>query len=121
MALAAPPAPVVTVHASGIKKLTFEWAPVAEATRYDLWFKANDNAPWTRYLQAPAPRFSFTTSVAAVRLLHWPQARFQLKACDTSGCSTSNTVRVNSEKTVAMGFFKPDTQGDTCTTAAISR
>ena len=108
IALAVPPAPVVTVHASGIKKLTFEWAPVAGASRYDLWFKANDNASWIRYLRAPAPRSSFTTGVA-VHLLHWPQARFQLKACDTSGCSTSNTVRVNSEKTVAMGFFKPDT------------
>ena len=112
VALAVPPAPVVTVHASGIKKLTFEWAPVAGASRYDLWFKANDNAPWTRYLRAPAPRSSFTTGVA-VHLLHWPQARFQLKACDASGCSTSNTVRVNSEKTVAMGFFKPESPTDT--------
>jgi trimeric autotransporter adhesin len=108
VALAAPPAPVVTVHASGIKNLTFEWAPVAAATRYDLWFKANDNGPWTRYVSAPAPRSSFTIGVA-VHLLHWPQARFQLQACDTSGCSTSNTVRVNDEKLVAMGYFKPDT------------
>lgn len=106
--LAVPPAPVVTVHASGIKNLTFEWAHVAEATRYDLWFKANDNGPWTRYVSAPAPRSSFTIGVA-VHLLHWPQARFQLQACDPSGCSTSNTVRVNEEKLVAMGFFKPDT------------
>ena len=106
-ALAIPPAPVVTVHASGIKKLTFEWEPVAGASRYDLWFKASDNAAWTRYLQAPAPRSSFTTGVA-VHLLNWPQARFQLKACDNSGCSTSNTVRVDSEKTVAMGYFKPE-------------
>ena len=108
LALAAPPAPRITVQATDIKQLGFEWPAVAGATRYELWFKASDAAPWVEYTEKPAPRTSLTVSVA-VHLLEWPQARYQLKACNASGCSTSNTVRVNhDEKLVAMGYFKPN-------------
>ena len=106
---ARPAAPVITVEVSQIKQLTFEWQPLTGVTQYQLWFKASDEAAWVKYTEKPAPRTSITASVA-VHLLEWPQARYQLKACNTDGCSTSNTVRVNhGEKLVAMGFFKPDT------------
>jgi hypothetical protein len=112
VAFAAPPAPRITVQATNIKQLGFEWASVAGATRYELWFKANDATPWVEYIEKPAPRASLSISVS-VHLLEWPQARYQLKACNASGCSTSNTVRVNhDEKLVAMGYFKPDTPGN---------
>ena len=105
---ARPPAPHITVEVSNIREFTFEWAEASGATRYELWFKASDAAPWVEYNEKPAPRTSIVTSVA-VHLLEWPQARYQLKACNADGCSTSNTVRVNhDEKLAAMGYFKPD-------------
>lgn len=108
LAFAAPPAPRITVAASDIKQLTFEWPSVAGATRYELWFKASDATPWVEYTEKTAPRTSLNISVS-VHLLEWPQARYQLKACNSTGCSTSNTVRVNhDEKLVAMGYLKPN-------------
>ncbi len=109
VALAAPPAPRITVEAGDIKQLRFEWPSVPGATRYELWFKANDATPWVEYTEKPAPRTSLAVSVS-VHLLEWPQARYQLKACNSTGCSTSNTVRVNhDEKLVAMGYLKANT------------
>src|SRR6185436_16991794 len=106
---AKPPAPHLTVAVTNIREFTFAWAEATGATTYQLWFKANDATPWAKYTEKPAPRTSILASVS-VHLLEWPQARYQLKACNSDGCSTSNTVRVNhGEKLVAMGFFKPDT------------
>lgn len=111
---AKPPAPHLTVAVTNIREMTFDWAAdAAGATRYELWFKPSDAAGWTKYTEKSAPRTSILASVA-VHLLEWPQARYQLKACNAEGCSTSNTVRVNhDEKLAAMGYFKPD--GNTST------
>src|SRR5678816_874200 len=105
---AKPTAPHLTVQVPNIREFTFAWAEATGATRYELWFKANDATPWAEYTEKPAPRTSILASVA-VHLLEWPQARYQLKACNAEGCSTSNTVRVNhDEKLLAMAYFKPD-------------
>jgi hypothetical protein len=105
---AKPPAPHLTVAVTNIREFTFAWAEATGATTYQLWFKANDATPWAKYTEKPAPRTSILASVS-VHLLEWPQARYQLKACNADGCSTSNTVRVNhDEKLDAMGYFKPD-------------
>src|SRR5690348_9338240 len=92
VALAAKPAaPHITVEASNIKQLTFDWTSVSGATRYELWFKASDAAAWVEYMEKAAPRSSISVGVS-VHLLQWPEARYQLKACNAEGCSTSNTV-----------------------------
>ncbi|HEX6397900.1 MAG TPA: hypothetical protein VFZ95_10775 [Steroidobacteraceae bacterium] len=108
---ARPTPPVVTLQANTIKQLEFEWQPLTGVTKYQLWFKANDDAAWVKYLEKAAPRTSMAIGVA-VHLLDWPEARYQLKACNAEGCSTSNTVRARSEKLVAMGYFKPETPAD---------
>src|SRR5688572_30446343 len=109
VAVAAPPAaPTITVAASNIKQLQFDITPVTRINRYELWFKANSGAQWTYYAQTPAqrPRFRINTSV---HLLDWRQARFFVKACNSSSCSQSNVVDVDGEQLAAIGYFKPST------------
>ena len=61
---AKPPAPHLTVQVSNIRELTFAWAEATGATRYQLWFKADDATPWAKYTEKPAPRTSILASVA---------------------------------------------------------
>jgi hypothetical protein len=108
---APPPAPAIDVHASNIKQLEFNWTPVTQVNRYELWFKANDGAAWVKYAETPAQRPRFRIGVS-VHLLDWRQARYYVKACNPSGCSSSNQVGVDGEALAAMGFVKPSTAGE---------
>jgi hypothetical protein len=109
VALAAPPAaPLISVHATDIRQLEFTWATVAGVHRYELWFRPVSGAAWVKYQEQPAqrgPRFRISVGV---HLLDWRQARYLVKACNPSGCSSSNQVGVNGEQLVAMGYFKPN-------------
>src|SRR4051812_41523338 len=91
---AAPAAPVITVGASDIKELQFDWDSVPTTNTYELWFKANAGANWVKYAQTPAQRPRFRIRIS-VHLLDWLVARYHVKACNPSGCSTSNDVGVD--------------------------
>ncbi len=109
--LAAPPdAPTITVAASNIKQLQFDITPVTRISWYELWFKASSGAQWVYFSQTPAqrPRFRINRSV---HLLDWRQARFFVKACNSSSCSQSNEVGVDGLQLDAMGYFKPSRAG----------
>src|SRR4051794_16941008 len=97
VAVAAPPAPTVSIGATDIKQLQFDITPVSQVNWYELWFKANAGAQWVKYTQTPVqhPRFRISTSV---HLLDWTQARYYVKACNPSGCSASNEVGVNGQQ-----------------------
>jgi hypothetical protein len=57
VALAAPPpAPQVTVSATDIRQLEFNWEPVPGVQSYQLWFRAAPNAAWVLYREQPAQR-----------------------------------------------------------------
>src|SRR5262245_55600130 len=94
IAHAAPAAPAITVGASNIKELQFDWSPVPQANTYELWFRANSGASWVKYAETPAQRPRFRIGVS-VHLLDWRVARYRVKACNPSGCSTSNEVGVD--------------------------
>jgi hypothetical protein len=112
VALAAPPAaPQISVAATDIKQLQFDWASVPTTNRYELWFKANSGAQWVKYAETPAQRPRFRISVS-VHLLDWQTARYQVKACNPSGCSASNEVGVDGQQRAAMGYFKPNVRAD---------
>jgi trimeric autotransporter adhesin len=65
-----------------------------------------------KYAQTTAQRPMIRIGIAG-HLLDWTQARYRVKACNPSGCSTSNEVGVNhGEKLDAIGFFKPYVTGD---------
>jgi trimeric autotransporter adhesin len=107
-ALAAPPpAPQITVQATDIRQLEFDFEPVPGVQWYELWFQAAPGAPWVEYQERRAelaPRFRIGVGV---HLLDWRRARYHVKACNPSGCSASNEVGVDGEQLTAMGFFKP--------------
>jgi hypothetical protein len=107
--LAAPPgAPSISVHATDIRQLEFNWSTVPGVQRYELWFRAVPGAPWVKYLEQPAQRGPRFRIGVAVHLLDWQQASYYVKACNPSGCSASNQVGVDGQQLVAMGYIKPN-------------
>jgi hypothetical protein len=102
-----PPAPQITVAATDIRQLEFNWESVPSVTHYQLWFRAAPGAPWVMSREQAAqlgPRFRIGVPV---HLLHWQLARYYVSACNGSGCTPSNTVDVDGEQLAAMGFVKP--------------
>lgn len=107
LAQAAPPAPSVTASTSNIKELSFSWQSIPQATRFELWFRATPGSSWVKYTESPAQSTSVQINVS-VHLLDWRAARYHMKACDASGCSTSNEVGVTGEALTAIGYLKPN-------------
>jgi hypothetical protein len=104
---AVPAAPEVTVGAD-IKQLQFDWEAVPTSSRYELWFKANDGAAWTRYTEIPADHVPRIRINVSVHLLDWRVARYRVAACNSSGCTTSAEVPVTHLGNDAVGYFKPN-------------
>src|SRR5215831_18238234 len=112
LAQAAPPAaPVISVGATDIRQLQFDWDPVSTTTRYELWSRANDSSPWTLSATSPGQHPQFRLEVS-VHLLDFRSAQYYVNACNTSGCSSSNTVGVQDLAIPAMGYFKPQQDGN---------
>jgi hypothetical protein len=104
-ALAAPPAaPQVTVGAD-IKQLRFDWEIVPQSNSYEFWFKANDRVPYVKFSESRPWQPRATNSISA-HLLDWDQARYQIKACNPSGCSASAPIPVAAYMADTIGYFK---------------
>lgn len=104
-ALAAPPAaPQVTVGAD-VKQLQFDWDIVPRSNYYELWFKANPGAPYVKFSEREPWRPRARSAVSA-HLLDWQQARYQVRACNFSGCSASAPVAVTGHMADTIGYFK---------------
>ncbi len=108
-ALAAPPAPQATASAAGIKQLRFSWNAVPGATSYELWFRNNATATPVRYFQMPGSQRSAINNVS-VHLLDWPNVRYWVNACDSSGCTSSNQLSVNNLMLDTIGLFTSPSQ-----------
>jgi hypothetical protein len=109
ISLAAPPAaPAISVRATDIRQLEFTWEAVPGVHRYELWFRPVSGAPWVEYLEQDARRGPRIRIGVGVHLLDWRQARYYVRACNPWGCTNSNTVGVNGEQLVAMGYIKPN-------------
>lgn len=104
---AVPPPPQVTVAATDVRQLEFNWDPVPGAQTYELWFSSAPGAPWAHFGTRNARRSPTWRLAVPVHLLNWAQATYLIKACNSGGCSESNHVAVNDEKLAAIGFFKP--------------
>ena len=104
-AFAAPPAaPEVTVGAD-IKQLRFDWEAVPQTNFYELWFKANDGVPYVK-LSESKPWRPYAIRTIPVHLLDWNQARYQVNACNATGCSASAPISVADHTADAIGYFK---------------
>jgi hypothetical protein len=111
-ALAAPPAaPHVTVSAD-VKLLNFDWDIVPRSNYYEFWLKANDGAPYVKFGESPAWRAHAENTIAA-HLLDWDQARYQVKACNPSGCNASAPIGVRALMSDTIGYFKPSSLHNT--------
>ena len=104
-ALAAPPAaPQVTVGAD-VKRLDFDWEIVPRSNYYELMFKANNGAPYVKFSESVPWRPHLASAVSA-HLLDWEQARYQVRACNFSGCSASAPIPVAGFMADTIGYFK---------------
>ena len=107
-AFATPPAaPVVTVGA-GLKQLQFDWNYVPKAGHYEVWFRSNPGAAWAKFADTPSWRPRANVNISA-HLLHWVEARYVIKACNPSGCTSSNEISVSHLMKDSVGYFKAST------------
>src|SRR4051794_17345339 len=83
-----PPAPVISVGVTDVRQLEFNWTPVARVGWYELWFRSAPGAQWVKYTETRPQHALFRIGVS-VHLLDWPAARYQVKACNPSGCTAS--------------------------------
>lgn len=112
VALAAPPAaPVVTVGASNIKQLQFDWPAVPGAARYELWYLVGPGGTWVKYTETAAGTRLVRIN-ASVHLLVWPTARYRVAACNSSGCTNSAEVGVEDLALDATGYLKQNYDGE---------
>jgi len=102
---ARPAAPAVNVGA-GFKQLRFDFEPVAGASSYQLWFRANGGASWVKYMDSTAATTEFKVTVSA-HLLDWFNARYYVTACNSDGCSRTADIYVTSLMRDTVGYFKP--------------
>jgi hypothetical protein len=107
-AFATPPAaPVVTVGA-GLKQLQFDWNYVPRAGHYEVWFRSNPGAAWAKFADTPSWRPRANVNISA-HLLHWAEARYVIKACNPSGCTSSSEISVPHLMKDSVGYFKAST------------
>ncbi|MFZ5862877.1 MAG: FG-GAP repeat protein, partial [Nitrospirota bacterium] len=90
----------------GLKQLEFTWTSVADADYYRLMESLDSGASFSqRGGQIAAGTTSLTIDIAVHRH-DWANARYQLEACNTSGCTASNTVTTLSGLLQAIGYMK---------------
>ena len=106
-AFATPPAaPQVTIGASNVKQLRLDWEIVPRSNYYEVWFIANNGAAPVKFGERQPWNPHWVQNVS-VHLLNWSEARWMIKACNPSGCTSSGPVYINSAIESAIGFFKP--------------
>ena len=112
LALAAPPAaPVVTVGASNIKQLQFDWPGVPGASRYELWYLVGAGGQWVKSAETAGHRPIIRINVS-VHLLDWRTARYRVAACNADGCTNSAQVGVQNLALDAVGYLKQNYDGE---------
>jgi hypothetical protein len=95
-ALAALP-PQPTAFASGYNRRVYvTWFSVPRTNWYELWFRANDSADWTQWGTVSAARTNAYNNVR-VHLLAWEQAKYQVRACNPSGCTPSAELSLRAQ------------------------
>jgi hypothetical protein len=101
---AKPAVPTYTVGA-GLKQLQIDVNPVPGATYYQLWFLANGNATWVKYMDTTDADPLFKVTVSA-HLLDWFNARYRVAACNAEGCTSTVKFAVTEHMKETPGYLK---------------
>ncbi len=105
-AYATPPAaPTNVIYTSGPKQMIFTWDIVPRSNYYELWFKANDGAPFVKFDERKPWDPQWHNGVSA-HLLNWSQARWEIRACNPSGCSSTGPIDTGSTVVNTVGYVK---------------
>ncbi len=100
-----PPAPAVAAETS-IKNIRLHWEGSAGASWYEVWYRPNAAGTYRRVLaDIPASRTEAEFRIS-VHLLDWAGARYQVAACNRTGCTRSAPVSVSGLREAASGNFK---------------
>ena len=103
---ALPPGPPVLSTDAAPKELRFEWDAVPEVSYYRLFMDPTGVAGFEQ-VGGNIPLTDTQVGLAvAAHLLDWANARFLLQACNSGGCTDSNTVDVTALMLGTIGFFK---------------
>jgi len=105
VALAAPPAAPAVTAGADFKVLRFDWDPVPQSSYYEMWFKSGSGSPFVKFGDIPSSRTQSSNNISA-HLLNWGQARYQVRACNSSGCTASPDIAVGDLMQESLGYLK---------------
>jgi hypothetical protein len=104
---AAPPAaPTNVTFDAAPKKMIFDWDVVPVADFYELWFRPNSGGAIVKFGERPASNPHWVHNIAA-HLLNWFDARWEIRACNSDGCSSTGLIDVGSTVVNLVGHVKP--------------
>jgi hypothetical protein len=104
--LAAPPDQPVLIYDAAPRQVLLDWNYVPRANWYEIWFQANSAAAWARLNERPSWYPHLDVNVSA-HLLHWSEMRWDVRACNPSGCSTPRAIDIGSTVVNTVGYVKP--------------
>jgi len=105
-ALASPPAaPSNVIYTSGPKQMIFKWDIVPRSNYYELWFKANNGAAPVKFDERKPWDPQWRNNVSA-HLFNWSEARWEIRACNPSGCSSTGLIDTGSTVVNTVGYVK---------------
>jgi hypothetical protein len=105
-ASAAPPAaPANVVYTAGPKQMIFKWDIVPRSNYYELWFKANNGAAPVKFDERKPWDPQWRNNVSA-HLFNWSEARWEIRACNPSGCSSTGLIDTGSTVVNTVGYVK---------------
>ena len=104
LTFAAPPAAPVVEYSADVKQVILDWQIVPRSNYYELWFKANNGAAPVKFDERKPWNPNWTNNVSA-HLLNWQEARWEVRACNFSGCSSSGLIDIGNTIAETVGFF----------------
>lgn len=105
-ALAAPPDAPELTYDGAPKQILLDWNYVPRANWYEIWFQANAGAAWVKLGERPSWYPHRDVNVSS-HLMHWFDQRWDVRACNPSGCSAPRSIDIGSTVVSTVGYVKP--------------
>ncbi len=105
----APEAPTLALAFTGIKQLKLDWNAATGATYYKLLESTNGGSTFSQ-IGGDLTAISVTRDIA-IHMQNWSNTRYQVQACNSAGCTASNTPSAGTAVLNAIGYFKASNTG----------